>query len=90
MNIYTIRDDTGGFFLPPFTALNDGIAKRMFISSLGDSCPHRKDFVLFNIGVFDDDNGTITPCHPINVLAGFSIPIDLDPRFQPQSKEIAA
>jgi len=80
MMIYSIRDDVAQFFIAPFLAENDAHAKRMFIGSMGDSFPHRSDFKLYRVGSFDPDNGTVTPEDPALVLAGFSIPIDLDPR----------
>lgn len=79
MNLYSIRDDAAQYFLPLFLAKTDNQAKRMFIGSLGDTFPHRSDFKLFLIGEFDDENGTITPKEPTLVLAGFSIPADLNP-----------
>lgn len=80
-SVYSIRDDAADYFIPPFVAQNDAMAKRMFISSLGDSWPHRSDFHLFWIGEFDDDNGTIRPIDPPkNVLSGMSIDDKLDPR----------
>lgn len=79
MYIYTVRDDAAEYFLPPFFAKTDAQAKRMFIGSLGDSFPHRKDFGLYIVGSFDDDNGTIEAKIPAMVLAGFSIPIEFDP-----------
>jgi len=86
MNIYSIRDDIAQFFIAPFLAENDGHAKRMFVSSMGDSFPHRSDFKLYRVGSFDTENGLVTPEDPALVLAGFSIPIDLDPRApQPQT-----
>lgn len=80
MNFYTVRDETADFFLPPFLARNEGQAKRMFIGSLGDSFPYRRDFSLYHVGSFDEDNGLITPAEPTLVLNGLSIAVDLDPR----------
>jgi len=87
MNIYTVHDAAAAYFLPPFCARSDAQARRMFIASLGDSFPHRKDFVLFNIGTFDDENGTVTGSQPTSVLAGFSIDASLDPRVAQPGKE---
>ena len=76
-NIYTIRDDAAAYFLPIFLARTHSEAKRMFITSLGDSFPHRSDFKLFHIGEFDEDIGLLTPQEPTMVLAGLSIPANL-------------
>jgi hypothetical protein len=80
MKMYTIRDQVAGFFIAPFTAPNDNVAKRMFISSLGDSFPHRRDYSLHSIGAFDTDSGVLSPVEPYLVLAGLSVGEDLDPR----------
>jgi len=86
--IYAIRDDAAEYFLPPFFAENDNHAKRMFISSLGDSFPYRADFKLFHLGEFDDNNGSIHHVSPNCVLAGLSIGVELDPRVAPQKTEV--
>lgn len=83
-NCYTIRDNVADFFLPPFFARNDEMAKRMFISSLGDSFPHRSDFQLFMIGAFNSDTGQLNGCNATLTLAGLSISPQMDPRPQPR------
>lgn len=81
MNIYSIQDNAADFFIAPYMAQNHNHAKRMFIASLGDSFPHRKDFTLFCLGEFDADTGIVTGLPaPSLVLAGLSVPPDLDPR----------
>lgn len=87
MKIYTIRDQVAGFFLPPYTAPNNGIAVRMFISGLSDSFPHRSDFSLHLIGEFSDDTGELKYLDPEIVINGASIAEHLDPRPRPASKE---
>lgn len=84
MRVYTIRDQAGEFFLPPFTAPNDAVAKRMFIASMGDGFSHRMDFVLYYIGDFSDVDGTLSPVDPVVVLAGYSVAESLDPRPRPE------
>ena len=74
MKIYSIYDGQAKFWLSPFTAQNDNVAKRMFIVSLGDSFPFRADFILYSIGEFDTDNGLIeAQPTPAVVLNGISI-----------------
>lgn len=82
MKLYTIRDGSAEFFLPPFCAPNDNVAKRMFIGSLGDSFTFRTDFLLYSIGEFDDQTGLLQSSDPHMVLAGSSIAQSLDPRIQ--------
>lgn len=86
MKIYSIHDAAAGFFIAPFTAHNDALAKRMFIGSLGDSFPHRADFTLHCLGVFDDQTGEIT-FEPSLILNGLSIDVSLDPRLPFIKKE---
>jgi len=87
MKLYTIRDQVAGFFINPYCAANDGVAKRMFISSLSDSFPHRSDFSLHCIGTFNDETGQLTAENPHLVLSGLSIDDRLDPRVH-TNKEI--
>jgi len=87
MKLYTIRDQVACFFLSPFVAPNDNVAKRMFISGLGDSFPHRRDFSLHAIGAFDDQTGELSPVEPYLVLSGLSIDAQLDPRVQPMETQ---
>jgi len=82
MKLYTIRDGSAEFFLPPFCAPNANVAQRMFIGSLGDSFNFRADFLLYCIGEFDDQTGLLKPSDPTMVLAGSSIAQSLDPRVQ--------
>jgi len=87
MKIYTIRDQVAGFFIQPYTAPNDGVAKRMFIAGLSDSFPHRADYSLHCIGEFDDDTGQLTASEPHLVLAGLSVDSSLDPRSIQQTRK---
>jgi hypothetical protein len=78
--IYTVHDSTAEYFLPPFMAPNDAVARRMFIGSLGDSFSFRADFGLYCVGEFDDATGRVTARDPVLVLSGHSIAASLDPR----------
>lgn len=83
MNCYTIRDNAADYFFPPFFARTHGEAKRMFISSLGDSFVHRHDYILFSLGTWDADEGILTADEaPSVILAGASIAPEMDPRPQ--------
>lgn len=87
MNIYTIRDDVAQFFIAPFTAHNNAHAQRMFIVGLGDSFPHRKDFSLYCVGQFDEENGLVQALDPKLVMTGVSIDVSLDPRVYDPTKD---
>lgn len=81
MKIYTIHDAAAKFYLPLFLARNDEAAKRMFETSLGDSFVHRVDYALFQIGEFNEQQGTIETMTPQLVLAGGSIPVEHHPQY---------
>lgn len=81
--VYTIRDNVADYFMPPFVAKNDNLAKRMFIMGMGDNFVHRVDFQLFSIGNFDSEDGYLIAFDPRLVMAGLSISEDLDPRPGP-------
>lgn len=87
MNIYTIRDSAAEYFMTPFTAQTDGQAKRMFLQSMGDNFPFRHDYILFRIGEFDDESGSLTETTPEVVVAGSSFSDNADPRFIPSQHD---
>lgn len=61
MKIYAIFDTAVGAFNQPFFARSDMEAKRAFISSCTKG-PHRDtalDSILFHIGSYNDENGSI-------------------------------
>jgi len=71
--IYTILDTKAGAYLPPFYLRSNGEALRAFIdevlnrdSQLGK---HPEDYVLFEVGTFDEVRGTIDLLEPYNALA---------------------
>lgn len=74
MKIYSIQDQAAEYFLPIFLAENDKVAQRMMIQSMGDQFQHRHDYVLWSLGKFDRDEGTIEATVPKMVLHGKSIP----------------
>jgi len=76
MNMYTIRDAAAQYFMPIFLAKTDAQAARMFSESMGMNRTHKADYVLFRVGSFDSDNGTVTSTDPEMVLAGMSLPDD--------------
>lgn len=87
--LYSIHDTSAGYFLPPFMALNDAQASRMFIGSLGDSFSFRQDFNLYHIADFDDESGVLATVDSSIVLRGNSIAPTLDPRVQRETQEAA-
>lgn len=72
--IITIQDTKAQAFLPPFYAKTTAEAIRTFGSSCSDPKSmfnqHPKDFILIEIGTFDDETGLITPCEHHNIATG--------------------
>jgi len=79
--MFSIRDSGAEFFIQPFFAPTAAVAARMFITSLGDSFPHRAHFDLFQIGSWSSETGQAVGDTPKLVLAGLSIDNKLDPRM---------
>jgi len=66
MNLYSIKDETAGFFMNPFVARNHGDAIRSFTNAVTDTrnpdnlmSKHPADFSLYVLGEFHDTNGRI-------------------------------
>lgn len=73
---YTIYDRKALIYSPPFFAVADGAAVRMFQDLVGDTGTqvgrHPGDFVLFRAGQYDDSKGelfSITLVHIVDALA---------------------
>lgn len=62
---FTIYDRKALIYSPPFFAVADGIAVRMFQDLVGDTGTqvgrHPADFVLYRCGAYDDSNGSMLP-----------------------------
>lgn len=89
---FTIYDRKALIYSPPFFAVADGAAVRMFQDLVGDSGTqvgrHPGDFVLYRCGGYDDSNGSLLPVtaleHIVDALAlvprGAPLPFDPEPR----------
>jgi len=69
--IFSVYDNKAQVFSNPFFSTNKMTALRDFQAAAGDSnsqiSQYPDDFVLFNIGNFDELTGTIVPCLPVNL-----------------------
>lgn len=69
--VYSIRDVKSGF-LQPTVELNDQVAVRNFAHACvrNDSLffTHASDYALYKIGVFNSDNGILTPLERVENL----------------------
>lgn len=69
--IFTIFDSKAEIFLPPFYAINQGVAIRRCMATMRDLdhdfCQHAEDYTLFEIGTFNSLEGAIESRPPIAV-----------------------
>lgn len=73
-NIYSFYDVVSKTYSPPMVMLNNGEALRYFADvvndkSYGNLSKHPGDFMLFEIGRWDDCSGVVEPLMPPNRLA---------------------
>ena len=63
--LFSVLDHKSGVFNKPFTEMNDSTAMRGIASCCRDESHmfhmHPRDYSLFCVGEWDDDNGTIIP-----------------------------
>ncbi len=65
-NLYSVYDSKVQAYLPPFTAVNDGVAIRHFSGSLrqnGIIQTHPEDFALWRIGTWKPADADINASH---------------------------
>ena len=75
LKVFSIYDAKAGAFNQPFFMHTFGQAERAFRDEVDSPTSliskHPEDFTLFDLGVFDDSTGLITPhTAPVSVLAG--------------------
>lgn len=99
---YTIYDRKALIYSPPFFAVADGAAVRMFQDLAGDTGTqvgrHPADFVLYRCGGYDDGNGSLLPVtaleHIVDAMALVPrqgpLPFDPQPVSAARSPNIGA
>lgn len=64
IKVFTVHDSKASAYLPPFYMRNSGEAIRAFETTAKDPSTqfnkYPKDFTLFEIGSWDEENGQIT------------------------------
>lgn len=95
-NAYTVYDRKALIYSPPFFAVADGAAVRMFQDLAGDTNTqvgrHPGDFVLYRCGGYDDSNGSLLPVtalqHIVDALALVPRqgPLPFDPQPVPPAR----
>lgn len=70
-NVYAIRDSVANNFAPPFVMDSDALATRAFrnLSSNqnSDVALNPSDFMLYKVGQYDTEAGTLIPVAPVVV-----------------------
>jgi len=70
--VFSVFDDKAKAYLPPFFLHTSGMAFRAFQDACRDEghqfCKHPEDYVLFEIGEFDDVKGVLTGLTPHSVV----------------------
>ena len=63
LQIYSVYDNKAGTWMKPFYAQNNAVAQRTFSDATNDPNSlfnkHPTDFVLFQVGEWDDQKGTL-------------------------------
>ena len=86
-NVYSVYDVTSETFGSPFLLLTDGLAMRSFyeaaINTQTEISKYPDEYVLYNIGQYDDDTGLMVPKEPKRLnTASHAIKV-----FQKETKE---
>lgn len=71
--MYAVRDSKAQAFLQPFFSSANGSALRALSDVVNDGKSqfflHPEDYILYEVGAFDDSTGEIVPVTPIKLLA---------------------
>lgn len=73
LKVFSVRDMKAEAFLQPYFTPTQGSALRAF----GDACQktdspfyaHPSDYVLYEIGLYNDQDASLTPLVPVKMLA---------------------
>lgn len=83
LKVFSVRDMKAEAFLQPFFSNSIGSALRAFGDAANDvSCPfnkHPSDYVLYEIGEYDDSDGSLEAISPVKYLGTGSDFVALKP-----------
>lgn len=93
--VFSVYDSKAEFFGTPFFSQTRGMAIRMFCDAAQDKntmlAKHPNDFILFEVGTFDDSTGVLEAVKPVNlgmpILEQEPIMVDLGKMTNGKSKE---
>lgn len=73
LKVFAVRDMKAEAFLQPFYSPSVGSALRAYADAVNDkNCPFNKhpgDYVLFEIGTYDDSDASLVPLLPVKMMA---------------------
>jgi hypothetical protein len=94
LQVFSVYDKAVGAYLQPFFSRSKGEALRSFTSACNEDKHqfnvHSSDYVLFDIGEFDDASGLFSPREPSRIISAIEcvaeIPFDAGPGVTPFTK----
>lgn len=77
LKVYAVRDKAVGAFMAPFFVRSPGEAMRSFVDAVNDkNTPffrHPGDFELYDIGMFDPSNGSLSAAECVRVASALEV-----------------
>ena len=73
--IVSVRDKKSEVFNDIHVEINAASAIRAFEMSVKEA-PYKDDYVLYQVGTFDTNNGQVTPNEPIQLYTGLDVKVD--------------
>lgn len=70
--VISVKDTIADIFNDPRVEINAASAIRSFTASVKES-PHKDDFALYQIGIFDTSDGSIKPNDPVRLFTGHDV-----------------
>lgn len=84
LKVFAVRDMKAEAFLQPFYSPSVGSALRAYADAVNDkSCPFNKhpgDYVLFEIGSYDDSTAELESLSPVKMMAAGSDLLNVNPK----------
>lgn len=89
LSVYSVLDKAVGAFLQPFFSRSKGEAIRSFSDAVQDKShqfyKHASDFLLMELGVFDDHSGVFQSHEPVRIISALECIVD-DEVFPPEKE----
>ena len=89
LEVYAVRDQAVGAFLPPIFVRSRGECMRIFSTTVNDAKHdfnrYASDYTLFFLGTYDDSAGVFETQPPVRVVSANEVIVD-DP-FTPESQQ---